>query len=207
MENQQNQLPENQESPAPKGWDSALYGIPDGDTPRRPGDPPRPLITGSGLPFRWQGFMIYFVMWVYGAILILNAIPVLNGSLQEEERFALILQYAPNMNVFLGGLAGMLLLLGGTIIVCRFLLARYLKCALPVFFAVSAADLLMPLLIPLGMYWAMQPFSVIAPLGDLYGIFFSPDYHEAFLYPAIVRLVLLICHGVYYARRRRDFSN
>lgn len=197
-----------------KGWNSVLYGIPDGDTPRRPDDSPVPSgqdsnrlpYFGSGRPYRWQGFLIYFFMWIYGAILMLNALPVFNGSLAEETTISLAIRYLPNMSGFLNGMGIALMVLGAAMIVTRFLLARYLKCALPVFFAVSAADILLPLLIPMGMYIAMQPLTM-ASWWEMYSMFWRPEMRDELLYPLIVRLVLLICHGVYYYKRRVDFSN
>lgn len=169
--------------------------------------PPRIDLPGSRLPFRWQGFLIYFFMWIYGAILILNAIPLLDGTGLAELDLQLELRYMPNIVFFLFVLGIMLLALGAAIIVCRFLLARYKRCALPVFFTISAVDILLPLLFPVGMYWALQPLSSLMSLGTYYGFFFTQERHSVMLYPLIARLVLLACHSVYYYKRRIDFTN
>lgn len=168
---------------------------------------PRIDIPGSRLPFRWQGFMIYFFMWIYGGFLILNAIPMFDGVELAALEESLTLRYMPNFAVFPVLMGIVLLALGAAVIVCRFLLARYKRCALPVFFAVSVADILLPLLFPLGMYWAMQPWSRLIPLGSYYSAFFTSERHFQMLYPLLIRLVLLLGHSVYYFKRRIDFTN
>lgn len=195
---------------APKGWDSALYGMSDGDNPRRPGDYAYPTSFGSGETYRWQGFLIYFFMWIYGGLLMLNAIPVLQGNIAaESNQFQLMFKYMPGLNILMKGLGIFILLLGAAMIVTRFLLARYKKCALPIFFTVSVLDLVFPVLFPLLTHLAMRPLSSFASLSQLYAIYFAPgaEMPHSLLYPTIIRIALLISNSVYYYRRRKDFNN
>lgn len=214
MENPKPQTPESErrpdapETPAPKGWDSALYGMPDGEKPRRPGDADMPTVFGTGRSYIWQGVMIYFLLWAYGILLALNALPVLNGSVLDEPDMALMLRYLPGITTLFKGLGWFLVVLGAMFVICRFMLARFKRYALPVFFTVCAVDLIVPLMLPVMLYMAMQPLSSFLSLGDVYKVFLqTPDSHRYFLYPAVGRLILLAVNAWYYWLRRADFRN
>ena len=173
---------------------------------------PGPLPECSGRSYIWQGFMIYFAMWVYGAILIMHAFPILTPdsylaeSTSNEIQISLMLRYLPNMRPTMIIMGVVLIVLGAAVILTRFLLARYHRRALPVFFAVSAADIILPLLFPLALHIALQPIMLME-WWELYVMFWTPVFFDDLLYPLIVRLVLLICHIVYYHKRRIDFCN
>lgn len=201
--------PDAAEQPAAplKGWDSVLYGLPDGDTPRRPDSGSLPPVYGSGLGYRWQGFLIYFFMWVYGVIVALNGIPFLNSETRTTSLDSLDPRYLPYWDPTITGFGVTLIIMGVAIIVTRFLLARHLRCALPVFFTVSLLDFILPLLMPLAVHLAMYPFSRLMPVQTLYASILSSEMRDEYLIPTIVRAVLLVFHIFYYRRRRVDFRN
>ena len=161
-------------------------------------------IPGSGLPFRWQGFLIYFFMWIYGLDQIWAGTQWFDGTLLAEIDSQMQIRYLPNVTIFLYAMGIVQMLLGAVIIFCRFLLARYKRCALPVFFTVSAVDMLLLLLLPLGIYWAFLPWSSLKPLWGFYVVYLQ---QHMVLLSVGVRLVLLLCHGVYYYKRRSNFVN
>ena len=164
-------------------------------------------LFGTGLGYRWQGFLVYFFMWLYGIVIALNGIPFFTGALREDIRQDLPVLYLPYLDATVIGTGAALVLLGAAIIAARFLLARYKRCALPVFFTVSVVDLLAPLASPLVAYAALYPFSKLLPLGDLYRLCFSEFMHGTILQPTFIRVVLLAFHSWYYFRRRTDFRN